>query len=225
MPPKKDITLVNHEGRAKEIPNANADDNDDIDELEDDNEDNHDNPEFNDLTRGQKAAANRKKNQDRFESIERAIENMSKAIQQLAKDKQVPHGGTPKHINEVEVTVHQQPHNSRTSTPKKKNKRQSSSASVGRHKGIDDSQANGDQTQHELNSVMGEARGHADSMLDSLNPAFQRTNGRQLVDVYTGRPAVVPMPRHFVDIRSQQRIKLLDDKNDLTLPEFLPGFL
>lgn len=93
-----------------------------------------------------------------------------------------------------------------------------------RQRSIDDSQVNCEQTQLDFNFHNDEARAQADSLLDSLNPAFPRNNGRQLTDPNNGCPVVVPMPRHYLDIRSQQRIKSLDDKDDLTLPEFVQGF-
>lgn len=114
MPPKKDNTPVNQD-RARDNENIIVDDdNEEIEELEDDDNENN---EGNELIRGQKAAAARKKNQERFESIERAIENMSKAIQGLVKQKD--NVGANHKQTVAEVHVNQEPQISRTSTLKR----------------------------------------------------------------------------------------------------------
>lgn len=52
-----------------------------------------------------------------------------------------------------------------------------------------------------------------------------RQLGKPVFDVFINKVVAYEMPRHFIDIHSQRRIRTLDSHDDLTLPEFLQGYV
>lgn len=66
---------------------------------------------------------------------------------------------------------------------------------------------------------------HVDQVTRSSMARMRRAAGKPIYDVSINRMVGYEMPRHFLGIHSQRRIKTLESYDDLTLPEFLQGFV
>lgn len=69
------------------------------------------------------------------------------------------------------------------------------------------------------------AKRHVDNVARAAAARMPRSAGKPVFDVFLNKVVAYEMPRHFLDIHSQRRIKTLDSYDDLILPEFLQGYI
>lgn len=196
------------------------------------------------LTPYQKAQATKLKNADRFLALEENVAKISFQINRLIQHSMtnatppapVAPAPPPAHVANT-APVFQQPlqitnradactYTSRTSTPHRHHSRTSKTsnrANATRHN--DFSPVDNFDTdfvidpRHER-----EARLQASFLMDSLNPAFPRTEGKSTEFNIAKKSPVSLMPRHLLDLRAQRRNKSLDSPDDIPFPDFVQGF-
>lgn len=69
------------------------------------------------------------------------------------------------------------------------------------------------------------AKRHVENLARAAAARTPRSAGKPVFDVFLNKVVAYEMPRHFIDIHSQRRIRTLDSYDDLSLPEFLQGYI
>lgn len=69
------------------------------------------------------------------------------------------------------------------------------------------------------------AKRHVENISRAALSRMPHLSGRPVFDVFLNKVVAHEMPNHFIDIHSQRRIRTLDSYDDLTLPEFLQGYI
>lgn len=131
----------------------------------------------------------------------------------------------PAHSTDFCSYNHQYGPHSRTSTPRKQQPKSQNRRPTGVNRNIDFTQAVTDHACTNSEFIDNQARLHADSLMDSLNPALPHVSGKIIFDPYTRKQALYPMPRHLLDHKSQRRVAKLECQDELSFPEFVQGFV
>lgn len=168
-------------------------------------------------------------NKERFEMLEQRIESMATAMEKLSTaviqgNHSHPHPSLDASAIEQESPRTSLRQEGRTSTPKK--------SRGARKKLIPDEDISCDSSiEHEALQAMNlhstedkQARQLAAKMVRDANARFPHSNGKAIFDQYLHRQVQYPMPRHFIGLHSQRRVKALESHDDLNLPEFIQGY-
>lgn len=166
-------------------------------------------------------------NKERFEFLEQQLAQVTEALGRLTTtqlDSHPPPLSAPPSLPDVSHTP-SLPHLSRASTPKR-------SVPVRQALTNKELQPPGDTSLLAgplftnvdiLNSE--ETKRHVDHVTRSTAARQPRSAGKPTYDVYLNKVVGYEMPRHFIGAHSQRRVRGLDSHDDLSLPEFVQGYV
>lgn len=166
-------------------------------------------------------------NKERFESLEQQIVGLTAALTRLTTiHESPPHLASPVPAPTHNDSGRAPPHLSRASTPKHR-------TSVRRAliTNLPEPNCTASLLADPIlpNAVLlndEKAKKQADILARPLaDTGFPRTGGKTTFDTYLNKPVAYEMPRHFVGLHSQRRIRALDSHDDLLLSEFLQGYI
>lgn len=167
-------------------------------------------------------------NKERFDFLEQQLAQVTEAIGRLSTqhsdhDPPPPALSSPHSIPDTHVSA--PPHLSRASTPKHKvSVRRALLNKVPEPPCTASLLADPLVTNASLLNDVNTQR-HVEHVARATAARMPRSSGKPTYDVYINKLVGYEMPRHFVGLHSQRRIKSLDSYDDLSLPEFLQGFV
>lgn len=164
-------------------------------------------------------------NKERFQSLEDQIAGLVAAVGQLTATHDVPPILTaPASMPRNPDLARTPPHLSRASTPKSvpvrralinKFREPTCNSSLMAEPVLDNvSLLHDDNVKH-----------HVDNMARAAAARLPRSAGKTTYDVFLNKTVAYDMPRHYLSAHSQRRVRTLDSHDDLTLAEFLQGYI
>lgn len=164
-------------------------------------------------------------NKERFQSMEQQIAGLTAALGQLVATQAPPTLSAPASIPPDLDLACTPPHLSRASTPKPTNPVRRDLISNFQEPPCNSSLladqvlSNGVMLNDEI------TKRHADHIAQAAVARLPRSSGKLTFDVFLNKTVAYDMPRHYLSIHSQRRVRTLDSFDDLTLPEFLQGYI
>lgn len=168
-------------------------------------------------------------NKERFESLENQLAGDTAALERLTAGHRLAPQLTPQPVSPIQAPLDQStrspPPLSRASTPK--NNGMVRRALVNNFTDLPcNTSLLADPLLNNIDILNDEnTRRHVDRMSRAAAARLPRSAGKPVYDTYLNKMVAYEMPRHFVGIHSQRRIRSLESHDDLLLAEFLQGFV